>query len=225
MNSSGVAGSAVIVTRAIDRAFAQLPPAQRPRAVETRRPHVRRPRRPLRRLQRERLGEVIDAPSRPDGGVRRTAVGVSGIARRRARRGGTPGCRRADTSRDASRPAGPIRSCVRRCEITRPSEWHLLHVALRVGVGGVLVVDPAAARLPTPPAWLLPAPGRDCSRGTSRPGARSAGSMFSPLSAAMRWIGRLPALGRVALKRDARHLALVVGPDGTSRTPSARLRR
>ena len=100
---------------------------------------------------------------------------------------------------------------VRRCEITRPIEWQRLTRRLGVGVGGVLVVDQAPL---------------DLERGRLGFFGRQAQVVREVLDHLARGLridaeaverrhaldGRLPALGRVALERDARHLALVVGP-------------
>ena len=195
---------------AVDRALAKLPAAQRPRAVEARGPHVRGPRRPLRRLQRERLGKMIDRLLDRMAVVRRTSVG-----RRVMRGGGGPARRNAWLSTSGYQPRCIAISrshsvLVRRCEITRPSEWHLLQV------------DSASALA----VYLKSIRRRSASHAAGFASSGASPRLFERyLTTCRAVVGldvqpverrhalnlTLPALGRVALKRNARHLPLVVG--------------
>ncbi len=193
---------------AVDRALAQLPAAQRPRAVEPRRPHVGGPRRPLGCLQRIGRGEVGERLLDRMTVVRRAAV------RRWSGRRRTAAAKRLVVDqrippamhRDQQFPLG-LGAALRHDAAHRMA---LDAGRLGVGAGGVLEVDQAALGLPGGrPGLLRREP--EMVRQVLHDLARRLRLDVQAVQRGHALHGQLPALGRVALEGDARHLPLVVG--------------
>ncbi len=157
-------------------------------------------------------GNVLDKWSSAfSTGCRRSAGRPSG----EGSRGGGPPRRNAWKSTSGYHPrciaiSKSHSALVRRCEMTRPIEWHLMQRRFGVGARRILVVDEPALGLERRRLGFL------------RRKAMTVREVLHDLSSGLRIdlqpvetrhaLNRgLPSLGRVALKRNPRHLALVVG--------------